>query len=100
MLKRVLTTAVLAAAVCGISQSLTPSTAQAGGVGQPTDWQRFYSYPYVYYPQNFQPNVEYDSMYWRYPQDRQIPTYRSDWYNYYPNRRPYHSGHHFLLDVF
>ena len=80
--------------------ALSTGAAVAGGVSQPTDWERFYHYPYVYYPQNFQPRVQYDSLYYKYPQERRIPVYRSDWYNYYPNTRPYHSGHHFMLDVF
>lgn len=76
------------------------STAQAEGRGQPYDWGRFYYYPYVYYPQNFQRPTQYDHLYYRYPQERRIPVYRTDWYNEYPSERPYHRGHHFLLDVF
>ena len=90
--------AALALAVAAVwVGSATPSVA---AVGQPTDWGRFYHYPYVYYPNNFQPRVEYDSLYYKYPQERRIPVYRADWHNFYPNNRPYHSGHHFLLDVF
>lgn len=74
--------------------------AQAAGRGQPYDWGRFYYYPYVYYPQNFQANEEYDSLYYRYPPNRRIPVYNSSWYNFYPTDRPYHRGHHFILDVF
>jgi len=76
------------------------ATARAAGRGQPYDWQRFYYYPYVYYPQNFQPNVQYDNLYYRYPQERQIPVYRDDWYNFYPSEKPYYKGLHFILDVF
>ena len=74
---------------------------QAGPPGQPTDWQRFYHYPYVYYPHNFQKQPEsYDNLYHRYPTEKRIPVYRSDWYNFYPSDKPYHWGHHYILDVF
>lgn len=77
------------------------SRAQAAGRGQPTDWQRFYYYPYVYYPHNFQrlPS-SFNHLYYRYPPEKRIPVYNKSWYNYYPSKRPYHMGHHFLLDVF
>ncbi len=98
MLKRCLAAAAVAAAFAGVNGA---STAHAQyGVSQPTDWQRFYHYPYVYYPTNFQPRVQFDSLYYKYPQERRIPVYRADWHNFYPNVRPYHSGHHFELDVF
>ena len=79
---------------------LSAPEAAASGKGQPTDWNRFYHYPYVYYPRNFQAPQEYDSLYYKYPVERRIPVYRTDWHNFYPMNRPYHSGHHFLLDVF
>lgn len=71
--------------------------------GANRDCSRFNHYPYVYYPQNFQSNDYYrssDSMYYRYPQEMQIPVYNRHWHNYYPNPRRYHSGHHFITDVF
>ena len=81
------------------------------------DWNRFYHYPYVYYPQNFWGSEYYRSsedMYHRYPPEMRIPVYNKQWHNYYPNhssfqngrdfhahRGPrYYSGHHFNLDVF
>ena len=67
------------------------------------DWDRFYHYPYVYYPQNFWGNEYYrsaDSLYFRYPPEMRIPVYNRHWHNYYPTPRPYHRGHHFVLDVF
>lgn len=76
------------------------SSAFAAGEGQPTDWNRFYYYPYVYYPHNFQAPQQYNHMYYRYPQSRQIPVYNKDWHNFYPTARPYHMGSHFILDVF
>jgi hypothetical protein len=77
-----------------------PSFVQAAGVGQPHDWHRFYYYPYVYYPANFQRPQQYNSLYYRYPAERRIPVYNSDWHNFYPQERPYYRGHHFILDVF
>lgn len=82
------------------------------------DWERYYHYPYVYYPQNFWGSEYYRSsnnMYYRYPPEMRIPVYNKQWQNYYPaahagyqNGRHfgpqkglrYHSGHHFILDVF
>lgn len=86
---------LMAAAFTMVGQS-----AQAAGEGQPSDWGRFSYYPYVYYPHNFQPPQQYNSLYNRYPQSRQIPVYNKHWYNFYPEKRPFHSGHHFVLDVF
>jgi hypothetical protein len=105
----------------------TGSSAQAGGNGQPYDWGRFYYYPYVYYPHNFYPPVQFDNLYYRYPQERQIPVFNRGWHNFYiseqswggychPGARqpgmgyyngggpggghPYYKGAHFILDVF
>jgi len=67
------------------------------------DWERFYHYPYVYYPQNFWGDEYYrstESLYYRYPPEMRIPVYNRQWHNYYPAGRKYHSGHHFILDVF
>ncbi len=78
------------------------------------DWERFYHYPYVYYPQNYWGNEYYrsaESLYYRYPQEMRIPVYNKAWQNYYPAGRNelvgpsptvgrYHWGHHFILDVF
>ena len=74
-----------------------------GGQASSRDWDRFYHYPYVYYPQNFYRQEYYrssDSLYHRYPQEMRIPVYNKKWHNYYPSNRRYHSGHHFMLDVF
>ncbi len=78
----------------------TPTKAQAAPIGQPSDWGRFYYYPYVYYPHNFQAPVQYDNMYYRYPQERQIPVYNKNWHNFYLMPRPWHKGHAYILDVF
>jgi hypothetical protein len=81
------------------------------------DWNRLYHYPYVWYPQNFWGEDYYRSngnMYHRYPAEMRIPVYNRQWHNYYPEtvlkhgrrrvcppeKRRYHSGHHFQLDVF
>ena len=68
-----------------------------------TDWERFYHYPYVYYPQNFWGNEYYrsaDSLYYRYPAEMRIPVYNRHWFNEYPTARPYYRGAHFVLDIF
>lgn len=67
------------------------------------DWERFYHYPYVYYPQNFWSTDYYrssESLYYRYPPEMRVPVYNRNWQNYYPQNRRYHYGHHFILDTF
>jgi hypothetical protein len=82
------------------------------------DWDRFYHYPYVYYPQNFWGDEYYrsaESLYYRYPPEMRIPVYNKQWHNYYPKgaywnqwmhyaqgpgQARYHWGHHFILDTF
>ena len=112
------------AVVCGVvAFSAAEANAQQaygrawGGSYSTRDWERFYHYPYVYYPQNFWGQEYYRSsehMYHRYPPEMRIPVYNKQWYNYYPRNRGfrngrdhlvksglrYHSGHHFMLDVF
>ena len=59
------------------------------------DWERFYHYPYVYYPQNFWGNEYYrsaDSLYYRYPAEMRIPVYNRHWFSDYPTPRPYYKG--------
>ena len=77
---------------------------QSWGNARPIhNWDRFYHYPYVYYPQNFWTDQYYrssNSLYYRYPAEMRIPVYNKKWHNYYPSSRLYHSGHHFILDVF
>ena len=67
------------------------------------DWDRFYHYPYVWYPQNFWSADYYksaESLYYRYPPEMRIPVYNKSWHNEYPSKRRYHQGHHFILDTF
>jgi len=74
-----------------------------GGTYGTHDWERFYHYPYVYYPQNFWGNEYYRSsqdMYFRYPPEMRVPVYNRQWHNEYPEPRRYHQGHQFILDVF
>ena len=74
-----------------------------GNVYSPYDWNRFYHYPYVYYPQNFRGNEyyrSYENLYHRYPPEMRVPVYNNMWHNFYPNARRYHFGNHFRLDVF
>ena len=99
MLRRCLAIAVVfggLAVLFGIS-----STAQAQDRG--TDWDRFYHYPYVYYPHNFWASPHFsgfDHPYYKYPEHMRIPVYNRSWYNFYPSKRKYHHGKHFVLDVF
>ena len=74
-----------------------------GGQYGRTDWERFYHYPYVYYPQIFWGNDYYRSsqdMYFRYPPEMRIPVYNRTWHNEYPDHHRYHQGHQFILDIF
>jgi hypothetical protein len=74
-----------------------------GSTYNTTDWERFYHYPYVYYPQNFWGSEYFrsaDSLYYRYPAEMRIPVYNRHWRNEYPTPRPYYRGAHFILDVF
>lgn len=74
-----------------------------GGNNNQRDMERFYHYPYVYYPQNFWGQDYYrssDNLYYRYPPEMRIPIYNKQWHNEYPQNRRYHSGHQFMLDVF
>ena len=43
---------------------------------------------------------QYDNMYYRYEPSMRIPVYNKNWYNFYPTEKPYHSGSHYILDVF
>lgn len=111
MMRRALLT-LLFTAMVGLSLASTAATASAadqaygrvwGGSYQTRDWERFYHYPYVYYPQNFWGNEYYrsaESLYYRYPPEMRVPVYNNRWHNYYPEGRRYHFGHHFLTDVF
>jgi hypothetical protein len=101
MLGRMIVAGLVVLVTIAAASSFTPTEARAAGRGQPTDLQRFYYYPYVYYPHNFERgNQSYDHLYYRYPPSRRIPVYNKGWHNFYPSARPYHSGHHFILDVF
>ena len=86
-----------------IVSSGTRAYGRSWGSLSPQDWQRFYHYPYVYYPHNFWGNGYFrssDSLYYRYPSEMRIPVYNKRWHNPYPHGRRYHWGHHFVLDVF
>lgn len=108
MIRRSLLALLCAGAV---SVMLAPSEAQAnraygrawGYTYKTQDWERFYHYPYVFYPQNFWGNEYYrsaDHLYYRYPPEMRIPVYNRQWQNFYPKPRKYHSGHQFILDTF
>ena len=109
MLRRTLLALVCAAA--GLSAFGAADEAQAqraygrkwGKSYKNSDWDRLFHYPYVFYPQNFW-GAEYfesaDNMYYRYAPEMRIPVYNKRWHNEYPQARKYHSGHHFILDIF
>lgn len=101
MLRRTCLAGLTLLLVGAANSIMLSSTAEAQwGMGQPNEWGRFMHYPYIYYPETFKPNEQYDSLYYRYPPNRRIPVYNKAWHNEYPSPRPYHSGHHFILDVF
>ena len=113
---RLMTMAAICAVVTCVGLSTTEAGADENAYGRVwggnynlRDWERFYHYPYVYYPQNFWGNEYYrssESLYYRYPPEMRIPVYNKKWHNYYPegelqyrgNR--YHQGKQFLLDIF
>lgn len=101
MRKRAILACLALGAVLTAGSWLAPK-AEAVEPGQPTDWNRFYYYPYIYYPHNFAQPETYNNLYYRYPPARQIPVYNRSWNNFYPEKkhRAYHMGHHFILDVF
>lgn len=109
MLRRIIL-GCLAAACVWLALSADAGWAQDRAYGQVwggaygnRDWERFYHYPYVFYPQNFWGNEYYRSsedLYFRYPPEMRIPVYNKKWHNELPAGQLYHSGHHFMLDVF
>lgn len=108
MIRRILLVLLVAAAIVALFSVSDAQAQQAfgrqwGRTYSTQDWNRFYHYPYVYYPQNFWSADYYRSsedLYYRYPPEMRIPVYNRQWHNYYPESRRYHSGHHFILDVF
>ena len=102
--------ALCCAAACWCSAGATTARAQDPAFGRQwgntygvQDWERFYHYPFVYYPQNFWGNEYYrssNSLYYRYPPEMQIPVYNKQWHNFYPAGAKYHMGHQFILDTF
>ena len=46
------------------------------------------------------PHVSFNHLYYRYSPTWRIPVMRQGWHNFYQKKRPYHRGHHFILDVF
>lgn len=106
--KAILAFALVATALTTVGSDFAQGEERAfgrswGGQYGTRDWERFYHYPYVYYPQNFYGNEYYrssDDLYYRYPQEMRTPVYNRQWHNPYPEGRRYHQGHQFILDVF
>jgi hypothetical protein len=123
MIRRILAV-LFCAVVFGLWVNTRPAQAQEAYGRQwvssysTQDWDRFYHYPYVYYPQNFWGDEYYrssESLYYRYPPEMRIPVYNKQWHNEYPQSAQwnkwmhysdgpgearYHWGHHFILDTF
>ncbi|MFO7902429.1 MAG: calmodulin-binding protein [Pirellulaceae bacterium] len=109
MMRRTITVLLCMAAFC-IVLSASKANADRRAYGRvwgnaygTRDWNRFYHYPYVFYPQNFWGSEYYrsaESLYYRYPPEMRVPVYNKKWQNHYPEGRRYHYGHHFMLDVF
>lgn len=96
-------TALVAVISVADAQAQQAFSRQWGGGYSTQDWNRFYHYPYVFYPQNFWGSDYYRSsedLYFRYPPEMRVPVYNRQWHNYYPQARRYHRGHHFILDTF
>lgn len=100
MMSRAIVTCLVVAVTVVAAFNFSPQDARAGQPGQPTDWHRYYYYPYVYYPHNFQQPQTFNHMYHRYPRERQIPIMNNNWHNFYPSERPFHKGNHFKLSIF
>lgn len=108
MVHRTISLLLCAAAIAVVFTATNAQAEQAynrqwGSSYTAQDWNRFYHYPYVYYPQNFwgaDQSRSRDNLYYRYPTQMRTPVYNRQWHNYYPQGRRYHQGHHFILDVF
>lgn len=110
MLRRIVLALCCAAGLCGAMSSAEAQAQGPRAYGRQwgraygtQDWDRFYHYPYVYYPQNFWSQDYYRSsedLYYRYPPEMRVPVYNRAWHNEFPKPRKYHSGHHFILDQF
>jgi len=93
--------------ICLLFLTNTATAQQAFGQHWATanahQWQRFYHYPYVYYPHNFHPPAFYQSrpdLYHRYPAEMRVPAFNRQWINFFPQQRRFHTGNHFRLDIF
>jgi hypothetical protein len=106
---RSIITALLCAVVLLALVFVTDASAQQafnrqwGHTYSTQDWNRFYHYPYVWYPQNFWGPDYYRSsedLYYRYPAEMRIPVYNKKWHSEYPQPQKYHDGAQFIMDVF
>lgn len=108
MIRRFLLSSLLALAACSVFSTTTAAQERAygrvwGRGYNQRDWERFYHYPYVFYPHNFWGSEYYRSsedLYHRYPPEMRVPVYNNRWHNFYPEGRRFHWGSHFRLDVF
>ncbi len=108
MIRRTMLALLVAAALTalisvGEAQAEQAYGRQWGRTYSTQDWNRFYHYPFVYYPQNFWGPDYYRSaedLYYRYPAEMRIPVYNMQWQNFYPKPQRYHQGDHMKLDIF
>ena len=102
MIRKLLTVCACAIAFIAVN-NVDNAEAQQGQQNSGVNYNKFYHYPYVTYPQNYWGNQYYrsaDSLYYRYPAEMRVPVYNRHWHNFYPSTRRYHWGHHFLTDIF
>ena len=103
MIRRIFA-ALFCAVVFGLFADARPAQAQEAYGRQwvssysTQDWDRFYHYPYVYYPQNFWGDEYYrssESLYYRYPPEMRIPVYNKQWHNEYPQSAQWNKWMHY-----
>ena len=101
LLRRLIIAGLLTAGACLCSgnsaQAQEAYGKQSAHTYNTTDWNRFYHYPYVWYPQNFYGDEYYrssESLYFRYPQEMRIPVYHTGWHNNYPEGNEWNRYHH------
>jgi len=101
--------ALLALAVLAVALAPTQALAQHPGarpIARTTnfqEWNQFYHYPFVYYPQNFWSPQYFrsgPSLFNRYPPEMRVPAFNRNWQNFYPAPRRFHQGFHYNLDIF
>lgn len=94
---------VLAVILSDTASAQYPGSRPIARTTNTQEWNQYYHYPYIYYPQNYwspQYFQSSDNIYHRYPPEMQVPAYNPNWQNFYPSGRKYHFGNHYKLDIF